>query len=70
MGISFWGKTRFGVEGEFDMTDLIVIAVVLIILGLASGYIVRAKRCGVKCIGCPSGKTCGKSGCCCNHLSE
>ena len=52
------------------MTDLIVIAVVLIILGLAAGYIVRAKRHGVKCIGCPSGKTCGKSGCCCNQTPE
>lgn len=52
------------------MTDLIVIAVVLIILGLAAGYIVRAKRRGVKCIGCPSGKTCGKNGCCCNQTPE
>ncbi len=40
------------------MTDLILGAVVLVIIGAAVGYIIRAKRRGTKCIGCPSGGTC------------
>ena len=49
------------------MTDLIVLAAIIIILGLALGYIVKAKKSGVKCIGCPSGGNCccGKD-CSCN----
>ncbi len=44
------------------MTDLIVLAVIVVVLGLAVGYIVKAKKSGAKCIGCPD---CGKcSGCC------
>lgn len=41
------------------MDDLILIAVILLILGGAVAYIVKAKKRGVKCIGCPSAKTCG-----------
>ncbi len=40
------------------MTDIIVIAIVGLIVGLAVGYIYKAKRKGVKCIGC------SVSGCC------
>lgn len=41
--------------------------VVIAILGAAIGYIVRSKKRGVKCIGCPSGATCsGKCGGNCN----
>ena len=52
------------------MKDLILITVLLLILGLAVFYIVRAKKKGVKCIGCPSnaqcsGKCAGCSGNCC-----
>ena len=49
------------------MTDVIVIAVLLIIVGLAAGYVIKAKKSGRKCIGCPEG-SCSKSGgcsCCC-----
>ncbi len=52
--------------------DWIVVAVVVLIIGSVIGYIVREKRRGVKCIGCPSGKTCkahktgNESDCCCN----
>lgn len=47
------------------LTDYIVILVVAIIIGGAVGYIIKAKRSGQKCIGCPDSKTCsGKcSGC-------
>ena len=40
------------------MTDLIVIAIVIVIVGSALGYIIRAKKRGVKCIGCPAGGNC------------
>ncbi len=48
------------------MKNIIVIIVILIIVGLALTYIIREKKKGVKCIGCPSGKTCAskKCGCC------
>ena len=49
------------------MTDIIVIAVVVVIAFFAVRYIVRAKKSGKKCIGCPDSSTCsGKcSGCSC-----
>ena len=47
------------------MSNIIVIAVVALILVLAVGYIVRQKRSGAKCIGCPHGKSCGENGCSC-----
>lgn len=40
------------------MNNLIAIIVILLILGLAIGYIIKAKKNGVKCIGCPSGGSC------------
>ena len=50
------------------MTDLIVVAVVLIVLGLVTFYIIRAKKQGQKCIGCPHSKQCAslKQGSCCS----
>ena len=41
------------------MIDWIVIAIVVAIVGAALGYIIRAKRRGVHCIGCPDGGCCG-----------
>lgn len=40
------------------MTDFIVIAIVVLIVGSALGYIIRAKKRGVKCIGCSAGGNC------------
>lgn len=53
------------------MGDYIAIAFVAIILIAAFVYIIRAKKKGVKCIGCPSGGKCkanknNSSCCCCN----
>lgn len=53
------------------MENLLIIAVVGLIVGLASGYIWKAKKRGVKCIGCPdsgscSGNCAGCSGCNCD----
>lgn len=37
------------------MTDLIVIAILVVIIGLAARYVIKAKKSGAKCIGCPAG---------------
>jgi len=46
------------------MTNFIVILIVVVIVGAAVIYIVREKKRGVKCIGCPSASTCPNSGRC------
>ena len=43
------------------MTDLIVILILLILIGAAVSYIIKAKKSGVKCIGCPAGGNCPSS---------
>ena len=48
------------------MTDIIIIAVLVLIVGSASLYIYRAKKSGQKCIGCPHSKTCGSKNCSCS----
>ena len=59
---------------ELSMVNLILILVLAAIIGGASLYIYRAKKSGVKCIGCPSAKTCGGkcSGCSgsCPHSAQ
>lgn len=50
------------------MDNIIVIAIVVLVVGLAAWYIHKEKKQGVKCIGCPDSKTCsgncgGCSGC-------
>lgn len=49
------------------MTDIILVLVLLAIVSLAALYIIRAKKKGQKCIGCPYAKE-GKctSGCPCH----
>ena len=44
-------------------TDIIVIAIIALIIGAATFYIIRAKRRGQKCIGCPYAKSCTKCKC-------
>ena len=44
------------------MENLIILAVIALIVGLAVGYIRKEKKRGVKCIGCPNGCSC--SGAC------
>lgn len=46
------------------MADLITILVILAIVGGAIMYIIREKKRGAKCIGCPAGTTCPNSGKC------
>lgn len=40
------------------MEDFIIIAVIVVIIGAAVAYIVKAKKSGVKCIGCSAGGQC------------
>ena len=53
------------------MENIIAFAVIVILVGFAVGYMIREKKNGVKCIGCPDGHKCaanGCSGCCgCSH---
>ena len=46
------------------MADFIVMAIVILLLAFAIAYIVKAKRSGAKCIGCPA------SGSCSRHISK
>ena len=47
------------------MENLIILAVVAVIITLSGRYLYRAKKRGVKCIGCPGGCSCnGKTGGC------
>lgn len=57
------------------MTDVILGVILLVIIGAAVIYIVKAKKRGVKCIGCSAGSSCGKhqeasSGCGCGCHGE
>ena len=56
------------------MKDLVLVIIIALILGLVIFYLWRARKRGVKCVGCPdsgscSGKCAGCSGCGCsgNH---
>ena len=44
--------------GEWNMATIIAIAAIAVILFLAIRYIVREKRKGVHCIGCPMAGAC------------
>ena len=49
----------------------IVIAVIALIIGLAVGYIWKAKKKGKKCIGCPDSGTCsGQCSRCCRGCNS
>lgn len=38
--------------------DIIVIAVIALVIGGATAYIIKAKKSGAKCIGCPNSYSC------------
>lgn len=57
------------------MADIIVVGIILVIVGAAVAYIVKAKKSGAKCIGCPASGNCpsktgGKSSCSCGCQSN
>ena len=46
------------------MINYFIVGIILVILGGAAFYIIKAKKSGAKCIGCPHAKNCGACGCC------
>ena len=54
------------------MTDFLVTGIIVFIIGMASAYIIKAKKKGVRCIGCPSGGKCngGCSGTSSSHYTS
>ena len=52
------------------IVDYIAIAAIVLIVGAAVFYIVRAKRRGEKCVGCPYAKQCGGNCGCANVTKE
>ena len=52
------------------MTDFMILVIIIVIVGTSVCYIIKEKKRGVKCIGCPFGDTCSKkkqNGESCNH---
>lgn len=46
------------------MADIILAGILLIVIAIATAYIIKAKKNGVKCIGCPAAGQCAaKKGC-------
>ena len=43
--------------------EIIAIIAIVLIVGAATAYIIRAKKSGKKCIGCPDSASCTKGGC-------
>ncbi len=55
------------------MDNFIVIGIILVVVALAVFYIVKAKKNGTKCIGCPDSKNCSnkENGCsCCSSCNR
>lgn len=52
--------------------DVIAIIIIGVILALAIVYIVKAKKSGQKCIGCPHSKTCAskQKSCCTKNQNK
>ncbi len=46
--------------------DFVILAIIGVAIGLAIGYIIKAKKSGKKCIGCPDNGSC----CSCNFNSS
>ena len=46
-------------------TDFIVIGIIALIIGAALFYIIKARKSGKKCIGCPHSDSCSKCHCNC-----
>ena len=58
-----------------ELIDYIISAVIGLIIGGAVGYIIKAKKRGAKCIGCPDSNSCagscsGECNGCCGYKHE
>ncbi|MBE6108473.1 MAG: FeoB-associated Cys-rich membrane protein [Erysipelotrichaceae bacterium] len=47
-----------------NIKEILAVLVIAFILILAIAYIIKEKKNGTKCIGCPHAKSCGKRSCC------
>ena len=45
------------------MADVVIVLILIVIVGGAAGYIVKEKKKGTRCIGCPHSGTCGGKHC-------
>lgn len=56
------------------MTDIVIAAILVLVVGAAVLYIYKAKKSGKKCIGCPYEDTCGaknkENSCSCDCFSK
>ena len=48
------------------MDNFIIIALLILIVGGAVAYVVKAKTNGIKCVGCPDAKKCSGDCSCCS----
>ncbi len=48
------------------MENFIIVAIIAVIIGVALAYVIKAKKRGVKCIGCPDGAKCSGNCSCCS----
>ena len=53
-----------------NIENIVIIVVLAFVLVMSAGYIIKAKKSGAKCIGCPSSHECGKCSCGCNEDKE
>ncbi len=58
-------QRRKYLEGGIYMADIIVAVILLIVISLAVCYIIKARKKGEGCIGCPNASKCG--GDCSSH---
>lgn len=52
------------------MENVIAVAVIVLIVGGAIAYIIKAKKSGKKCIGCPDACSCQNQNGCCGHSQD
>lgn len=53
-----------------NIENIVIVVVLIFVLILSVGYIIKAKKSGAKCIGCPSSHECGKCNCGCGEQEE
>lgn len=52
------------------MADILIILVIAAVVGLAGWYLRRARKRGIRCVGCPGGCSCGGKCGCREHSEE
>ena len=49
---------------------IIVIVILALIIGGAALYVIRSRKKGIHCIGCPHAKSCARGNCACRGDTE